>query len=341
MSLPITTNALIIGAGPVGLFSVFTCGMMGIRCCVLEALDFIGGQCKALYPEKMIYDIPAFPALPAQDLIAHLEKQIQPFAPTFYLGEQAETLSPQEDGHWCVTTSAGRRFVTRTIVIAAGEGAFAPRRLPLPQAETFEGKSLFYHVAQKAAFVGKRVVIAGGGDSAVDWAIILAEVAQRLDLVHRRGQFRAHESSLEALTQLIEAGKIHLHAPFHLEGLRGEEGVLSHVIIRNFSDDALHEIEADFLLPFFGMASELGPLNQWGLTIEKNKILTTPGTAQTNLPGVYAIGDICTYPHKLKLILTGFAEAAQAAHHMKLYLWPHKAHRFQHSTTQGIPTELQ
>jgi thioredoxin reductase (NADPH) len=335
----ISTNTLIIGAGPIGLFAVFMCGMMGIKTHVIEGLNFIGGQCQALYPEKPIYDIPGFPSITGQDLVDRLARQAEPFQPQFHLGCKADQLIQNKD-HFTVTTSNDLQVHTKTILICAGAGAFAPKKPPLSRLEIFEEKSIFYHVKQKKDFAGKTVVIAGGGDSAVDWAIELSEIARKVILVHRRGQFRAQSGTLATLQNCFDKGSVILYAPYQLEGLEGQEGNLSHIILKDFSDQTLR-LEADILLPFFGMASELGSLQDWGLDLEKNKILTHPTTFETSVPGIYAVGDVAAYDHKLKLIVTGFSEASSAAHHLRRHIWPDRLYAgAQHSTSTGLPQNL-
>lgn len=335
------TDIVIIGAGPVGLFSVFECGMLRLKCHVIDSLDMIGGQCTALYPEKPIYDIPAFPQIAAADLIKNLEEQIKPFCPTFHLGQQVQKIEPldQTGKLWEVTTSKGIIVHTKAIIIAAGVGAFGPNRPPLPQIEDYEDKSVHYYVKSREDYRGKKVLIAGGGDSAVDWAISLADVAERVSVVHRRPKFRAAPESEARLKQLADDKKIDLVVPYQLSGITGKDGQLSSVTVQSLEG---HEqvITADVLLPFFGLSMNLGPIADWGLGLDKNHITVDPATAATNRPGIYAIGDIATYPHKLKLILTGFAEGAQAAHAIRAFLYPEEILHFEYSTTMGVPTQM-
>jgi thioredoxin reductase (NADPH) len=334
----IHTKVLIVGAGPIGLFSVFMLGMMQLRCCVLDALPVLGGQCQVLYPDKPIYDIPGFPSIQAGALIQALKTQINPFDAHFFLEEKAET-AVRENDLWHVSTSRGRVFHTHSIILCCGSGLFVPRRPPLPNIEPFEGQSVFYYVPDVERFLGKDVVIAGGGDSAVDWALMLAPLTKSLHMVHRRAQFRAQDHTLAQLKSLQDSGKLTLHVPFQLSKLYGEGKQLSHVEISDFSGN-ITTLKADFLLPFFGLESNIGPLKTWGLFTEKDHFCTDPLTGQTNLPGIYAAGDSASYPHKLKLILTGFSEVAQIAHHIKRMLFPERAASFQHSTTSGIPKAL-
>ncbi len=331
-----TTDAIVIGAGPIGLFSVFACGMVGIRCHVIDALDDIGGQLTALYPEKPIFDIPAYPRILAADLITRLEEQAAPFHPVFHLGQRVERVERQDAGDLLVTTTRGMYLTGRVIIIAAGVGAFGPNRPPLANIELFEGKSVFYMVRRREDFRGQRVVIAGGGDSAVDWALSLADVAARVRVVHRRPKFRATPDSAARLQQLAQAGRLDLVVPCQLHGLEGREGQLSAVIVTT-PDGQSRRLEADVLLAFFGLAQTLGPIAGWGLALDHNHIVVDPATGMTSEKGILAVGDIATYPGKLKLILTGFAEATRVAHTAYTFVHPGEALHFEHSTTMGVP----
>ena len=329
------TDVAIIGAGPVGLFAVFECGMLDMRCHVFDALDVPGGQCAALYPEKPIYDIPGYPRIDAALLIDRLFEQAEPFAPTYHLGQTVTGLERVGDG-FVVTNAAGVRVAVRAVVIAAGGGAFGPNRPPLEGIEAFEGKSVFYLVRRREDFRGKRIVIAGGGDSAVDWALSLAELAAHIMVVHRRAKFRAAPQSLLRLEQLAEAGRVELVTPYQLAGLEGVDGRLDAVIVADLAGNT-RRLEADCLLPFFGLATQLGPLADWDLVFDEHRIAVDPATCASSRAGVFAIGDICTYPGKLKLILTGFAEAAVAAHALHPLVHPGEALHFEYSTTKGVP----
>jgi thioredoxin reductase (NADPH) len=329
------TDVAIIGAGPVGLFAVFECGMLGMKCYVLDALDMPGGQCAALYPEKPIYDIPGYPRIDAALLIDRLVEQASPFEPVYHLGHAVTALEGTADG-FVVGTAAGVRVAARAVVIAAGGGAFGPNRPPLDGIEAFEGQSVFYLVRRRDDFRGKRVVIAGGGDSAVDWALSLAELAERVMVVHRRAKFRAAPQSQTRLEQLAEAGKVELVIPYQLARLEGAGGRLDAVVVADLKGNE-RRLEADCLLPFFGLATELGPLGSWGLDFDDNRILVDPASCASSRAGIFAIGDIVTYPGKLKLILTGFAEAAAAAHAIHPLLHPGEALHFEYSTTKGVP----
>ena len=335
------TDIAIIGAGPVGLFAVFECGMLRMRCHVIDALDGIGGQCTALYPEKPIYDVPGFPAIDAADLIERLEQQAAPFNPVFHLGQRVERLTPRGDGGgdgdgWVLETTAGTTIAVKAVMIAGGVGAFGPNRPPLAGLEAYEGRSVHYMVQRKAEFAGRRVVIAGGGDSALDWAIALADLAAHVYLVHRRPKFRAAPDSVAKAEALAAAGRVEMVIPYQLAALDGADGQISTVTVATL-DGQRRDLPADALLAFFGLSSNLGPMLDWGLSLEKSQITVDPSTCETNLPGIYAIGDIASYPKKLKLILTGFSDAAMAAHAAFPRVHPDAVLRFEHSTTKGIP----
>lgn len=330
------TDIAVIGAGPVGLFAVFEAGMLKMQCHVIDALDFIGGQCTALYPEKPIYDIPAHPAIDGQDLIKQLEAQIAPFNPEFHLGQRVESMQKLPSGKWQLTTSNGTAIEATAVIIAAGCGAFGPNRPPLEGIEAYEGNSVHYMVGKKEALRGKRVVIAGGGDSAVDWALALADIASHLAVVHRRPKFRCAPESASQLHALVESGKIELVTPYQLSSLEGENGQL-HAVHVSTLDGESKRLDADILLPFFGLSMNLGPIADWGLDLEKKHLKVDPATLQTNLEGVYAIGDIIDYPGKLKLILSGFSEGAMATHDIYRLVYPDTALHFEYSTTMGVP----
>jgi thioredoxin reductase (NADPH) len=339
VSSPQQTDVAIIGAGPVGLFAVFECGMLGLKCHVIDALGAPGGQCSALYPEKPIYDIPGHPAIDAAALITKLEEQAAPFAPVYHLNQQVEGLNRQENGRFRLTTARGTVVEAKAVIIAAGVGAFGPNRPPLDGLEQYEGKSVFYLVTHREAFRGQRIVIAGGGDSAVDWAISLADVASHVAVIHRRAKFRAAPESAARLDALAKAGRIELVIPYQLSGLDGVDGQLSAVIVADL-DGKERRLEADVLLPFFGLSMNLGPIAQWGLALDHHHIAVAPATSMSSVEGIFAIGDIATYPGKLKLILSGFAEAAQAAHAIHPLLHPGEALHFEYSTTRGVPGKI-
>jgi thioredoxin reductase (NADPH) len=330
------TDVAIIGSGPVGLFAIFECGMLRLKCHVIDALDMIGGQCAALYPEKPIYDIPAHPSILAQDLIINLKQQVDPFEPVYHLGQRVEEITRQDSGRFVLKTSDGVEINAGAIIIAAGVGAFGPNRPPLPGIEQYEGSSVFYFVKSREQFRDKRIVIGGGGDSAVDWALSLSEIAKQVTVVHRRPKFRAAPESLAKLEALAAEGKIQLAVPYQLSGLEGDDGQLTSVILEDL-DGNKKTVEADCLLPFYGLAMNLGPIANWGLNLDRSHITVDQSNSQTSESGIYAIGDIAHYAGKLKLILTGFAEAAQAAHAIRALLHPNEVLHFEYSTTKGVP----
>lgn len=329
----INTDIAIIGAGPVGLFAVFQAGMLKMKCHVIDTLDAPGGQCISLYPEKPIYDIPAYPKILAKDLIEELMKQIEPFAPVFHLNQRVDHLSRDGD-EFILETSNGNVIHAKAVIIAAGAGAFGPNRPPLSKLEEFENKSVFYMVKRKEDFRNKKIMIAGGGDSAVDWAISLAEIAD-VTVVHRRDKFRCAPNSHDQLIALAEAGKVKILTPYQLEGLNGREGKLESVILKDFEGNS-KTIEAEILLSFYGLAMDIGPIEHWGLDINKKHLAVDSTTMETNIKGVFAVGDICAYPGKLKLILTGFSECAMAAHSIYNLVFPGELLHFEYSTTKGI-----
>ncbi len=306
-SAPIVTDAVIVGAGPVGLFAVFELGLLGLSAHLVDALDKVGGQCAELYPEKPIFDIPAWPRITGQELTDRLMEQAAPFNPVFHLNQQAQSLSQQPDGSWRLETSAGTVFHTANVVIAAGAGAFTPRRPPIPGIDAFEGKSVFYAVRDRSKFVGKNLIIAGGGDSALDWALALADDAASVTLLHRRDDFRAAPDSVEKMRRLVAEGRMAL-AIGQPSSLEGEDGHLQALNIT--TTDGPKRLPADALLAFYGLKPQLGPIAEWGLNLNASTVLVDTEKFQTNVPGIFAIGDINHYPGKLKLILSGFHEAA-------------------------------
>jgi thioredoxin reductase (NADPH) len=332
------SDVAIVGAGPVGLFAVFELGMLGIKAQVVDALDVVGGQCAALYPEKPIYDIPGLPEVMAAQLVEQLARQEAPFGPVYHLDQRVETLERQADGRWLLETSKGTRLLARAVVIAAGVGAFGPNRPPIEGLEAFEESgAVRYMVTRREDFRGKRVVIAGGGDSALDWTLSLAELAAKVYVIHRRDKFRGAPDSVAKLKALAEEGSVvELVTPYQLGGLEGEAGALTAVIARKL-DGGERRLEADFLLPFFGLSMNLGPIAHWGLGLEQHHIKVAPATCASDAPGVYAIGDIATYEGKLKLILCGFSEAAMTAHAIRAFLHPDEELHWEYSTTRGLP----
>lgn len=329
------TDVAIVGAGPVGLFAVFELGMLRMRAHVVDSLEAIGGQCTALYPEKPIYDIPGFPRVDAGDLVARLEEQAAPFSPVYHLDQRVEALTPLEDG-WRVETAKGTAIRCKAVIVAAGVGAFGPNRPPLEGLADYEGRSVFYAVRRREDFRDKRVVIGGGGDSAVDWALSLSELAASVAIVHRRPKFRAAPESVRRMKALEAEGKVECVIPYHLDGLEGEDGRLEAVRVKTLKGET-RRLEADVLLPFYGLAMNLGPIAEWGLGLDRNHIAIDPATSMTDRDGIYAVGDIAAYKGKLKLILTGFAEAAMAAHDIHPRVFPDEVLHWEYSTTKGIP----
>jgi thioredoxin reductase (NADPH) len=331
-------DVAIVGAGPVGLFAVFELGMLKMRAAVIDALDAVGGQCAALYPEKPIYDIPGYPKVMAYDLVEKLAEQAAPFSPSYHLGQRVETLA--RDGEdWVLTTSKGTTIRARAVIVAAGVGAFGPNRPPLAGLEGYESTgAVQYMVPKPEAFRDKRLVIAGGGDSALDWALNLAPLAASVAVVHRRAKFRAAPDSVAKLQALAAdpASGVELVVPYQLHGLEGDGERLSAVVVQDL-DGGERRLPADVLLPFYGLSMNLGPIAEWGLALDKNHVRVDPQTCETSTPGIYAVGDIATYPGKLKLILCGFSEAAMAAHAIHPLVHPGEALHWEYSTTKGVP----
>ncbi|MFC0387324.1 NAD(P)/FAD-dependent oxidoreductase [Muricoccus vinaceus] len=336
MTAHIETDVAIIGAGPAGLFAVFECGMLRMKCVVIDALEALGGQCSALYPEKPIFDIPAHPRIAGGDLIRELETQAQPFTPLYLLGRRVERLL-EEDGHFTLGTSEGDSVRARAVVLAAGAGAFGPNRPPLEDLPGYErAGAVRYMVSRREDFRGKRVVIAGGGDSAVDWALSLKEIARKVTVVHRRPKFRAAPETAAQLDAAAARGEVEMAIPYQLHGLKGDGETLTHVTLSTLKGEE-RDVEADHLLAFFGLSMELGPIAEWGLGMDRSHIRVEPSTCETSRPGIYAIGDVATYPGKLKLILQGFSEAAMAAHAIHPRVHPGEALHFEYSTSKGVP----
>ncbi len=333
---PLETDVAIVGAGPVGLFAAFECGMLSERCCLIDALPEVGGQCTALYPEKPIYDIPAHPGIAAGALIHALEEQIRPFAPPRLLGRRVVSLDGQVGG-FTLGTDYGDSVHCKVILLAAGAGAFGPNRPPLEGIVEYEaGGSVQYLVKRREDYRGQRVVIAGGGDSAVDWALSLRDVASKLFVVHRRAQFRAAPETAAQLTAADARQELEIVTPFQLHALHGSNGCLRAVEVTTLEGER-RQLEADRLLAFFGLSTDLGPIADWGVALERNRVQVTPATCETSVPGIFAIGDVANYPGKLKLILQGFSEAAMAAHAIYPIVHPNRALHFEHSTTTGLP----
>ncbi|MBR1219722.1 NAD(P)/FAD-dependent oxidoreductase [Bradyrhizobium sp. U87765 SZCCT0131] len=333
MSEPIKTDVLIIGAGPCGLFAVFELGLLDMKVHLVDILDKIGGQCAELYPEKPIYDIPGIPMVTGQGLTDALMEQIKPFNPTFHINEMIESVEKIGDPLFRVTTDAGKVFETKVLVIAAGGGSFQPKRPPVPGIEAYEGTSVFYAVRKMEQFRDKSLLIVGGGDSALDWTLNLHPIAKRVTLLHRRDEFRAAPHSVEQMRALVRDGKMDLKLG-QVTALEGEGGRLSGAVVKG-NDNETVRVECDTILPFFGLTMKLGPVANWGVKLENNLIPVDTEAFETNIPGIFAIGDINTYPGKLKLILSGFHEGALMAQKAHRYVYPDKRLVFQYTTSSS------
>ena len=331
MSETIKTDVVIIGAGPVGLFAVFELGLLDIKAHLIDILDKVGGQCAELYPEKPIYDIPGIPYITGHGLTDALMEQIKPFKPAFHLGEMVTTMQKTGDPMFRVSTDAGKTFEAKCVVIAAGGGSFQPKRPPIQGIEPYEEKSVFYAVRKMENFRDKKLLVVGGGDIALDWTLNLQPIAKRLTLVHRRDEFRGAPDSVNKMRALVEAGGMDLKIG-QVTDLEGDDGKLTAASIKG-KDNSLERVECDAMLPFFGLTMKLGPVADWGLTMQDNLLPVDTGTFETNVPGLFAIGDINTYPGKLKLILSGFHEGALMAQKAYHYVYPDKRLVFQYTTS--------
>lgn len=332
----IQTDICIIGAGPVGLFTVFEAGLLKMRCHLIDYLPQVGGQLSEIYPKKPIYDIPGFPTVLAQELVDNLMEQAAPFNPTFTLGERVETIQRQEDGSFIVEGNEGTQISAKVICIAGGLGCFEPRKPELSNLSQFENKGVDYIVKDPEKYRGKKVVISGGGDSALDWAMYLADVCSEISLVHRGETFRGAPDSAEKVKQLDAEGKLKLFLNSNVTALAGDD-TLQSVTISNKAGEAT-EVEIDYFLPLFGLSPKLGPIANWGLSIDKNAINVDTRDYSTGVPGIYAIGDINNYPGKLKLILCGFHEAALMCHSAYEIINPNKKASLKYTTVNGIQT---
>ena len=332
---PIKTDVIIIGAGPCGLFAVFELGLLDLRCHLVDNLDMPGGQCAELYPEKPIYDIPALPVCTGQELTDRLMEQIAPFDPVFHYGQMAEALEKQDDGSWMLTTSEGVRLNAPVVVIAAGGGSFVPKRPPLGDLDDYEASGgVQYAVRKRDTLAGKRLVIAGGGDSALDWTVNLVDIAESVTLVHRRDDFRAAPDTVAKMRALVEEGRVTLQIG-QLKGLEGADGKLESVLVQAAGAEAPEALPADVLLPFYGLTMKLGPIADFGLNLTENLIPVDTERFETSEPSIFAVGDINHYPGKLKLILSGFHEAALMAHAAYGIIHPDKKIRFQYTTSSS------
>jgi thioredoxin reductase (NADPH) len=330
----IKTDVVIIGAGPCGLFAVFELGLLDIKCHVIDLLPKAGGQCAELYPEKPIYDIPGYPMVTGQGLVDHLMAQIEPFRPVFHFGEMVSAIDVLGDGKapsFRVKTDFGSTFECKAVIVAAGGGSFQPKKPPIDGIDAYEEKSVFYAVRKMEDFRDRHVVIVGGGDSALDWTLNLQPLAKRLTLVHRRDDFRAAPHSVNAMRELVAAGKMDLKLG-QVAALTGSNGLLASVLVKG-GDGQTSEVPCEMLIPFFGLTMKLGPIAQWGLNLHENLVPVDTEKFETNEPGIFAIGDINHYPGKLKLILCGFHEGALAAQKVHRYVYPEKKLTFQYTTS--------
>ena len=331
MNETIKTDVVIIGAGPVGLFAVFELGLLDIKTHLIDILDKVGGQCAELYPEKPIYDIPGIPIITGHGLTEALMQQIKPFSPSFHLGEMVTTVEKLGEAQFRVVTDGGKTFECKCVAIAAGGGSFQPKRPPIAGIEPYENKSVHYAVRKMETFRDKRLVIVGGGDSALDWTLNLQPIAKRLTLVHRRDEFRGAPDSVNKMRALVAGGGMDLRIG-QVTGLEGGAGQLAALSIKA-NDGAVTRVECDAMLPFFGLTMKLGPVADWGIEMEDDLIPVDTAAFETNIPGLFAIGDINTYPGKLKLILSGFHEAALMAQKVYHYVYPEKRLVFQYTTS--------
>lgn len=327
----IETDAVIIGAGPVGLFQVFELGLLEIKAHVIDSLPVVGGQCIELYPDKPIYDIPAVPVCTGQELTNNLLKQIEPFGPTFHLGEEVTVVKRREDGRFDLETSIGKKFITKTVFIAAGVGSFQPRTIKLDGIEQFEEDQLFYRVRDPSKFLGKNLVICGGGDSALDWALAMVDKAESVILLHRRDEFRAAPASVSKVKALCDEYSMQCLTG-QVTGFETKDDKLSEIKVTG-QDGVTRRLPLDCLLVFFGLSPKLGPIADWGLEIDRRQLVVDTEKFETNIPGIFAIGDINIYPGKKKLILSGFHEAALAAFGAAPYIFPNKKIHLQYTTT--------
>ncbi|MUH34978.1 NAD(P)/FAD-dependent oxidoreductase [Zobellia amurskyensis] len=332
----IKTDILIIGAGPTGLFAVFEAGLLQLKCHLIDALPQAGGQCSEIYPKKPIYDIPGFPEVLAGDLVNNLMEQIKPFEPGFTLGERAQTIEKLEDGTFIVTTNKGTKHHAPIVAIAGGLGSFEPRKPLLENLKKYEDNGVAYIIKDPEVYRDKKVIIAGGGDSALDWSIFLANVASEVTLVHRRSEFRGALDSVEKVQHLKNEGKINLITPAEIVALKGEDTLEAVSIRKTTNPNEDVTLEVDNFVPLFGLSPKLGPIADWGLEIERNAIKVNTFDYQTNVPGIYAIGDVNTYPGKLKLILCGFHEATLMCQSAYQRIYPDKKYVMKYTTVGGV-----
>jgi len=330
----IETDICIVGAGPVGLFAIFEAGLLKLRCHLVDVLPQIGGQLSEIYPKKPIYDIPGYPMVMAQELVDNLAKQAEPFHPSYTLGERIESFQKKDDGSFKLTTSEGTIIHAKVVAIAAGLGCFEPRKPEIPGLEDFEKKGVQYFVKEPSLYIGKKVIISGGGDSALDWAIHLESLGAEVSLVHRSSSFRGAPDSVEKVMDLAKNQQIELFLNSQVTQLKGEKWLDS--LILTDADKNEKELKVDYFIPLFGLSPKLGPIEHWSLNLDKNAIVVNTKDFETDIPGIFAIGDINTYPGKLKLILCGFHEAALMAHGAFKYIFPEKRINLKYTTVNGI-----
>lgn len=330
----IETDLLIIGAGPVGLFTVFEAGLLKLHCHIIDVLPQPGGQLAEVYPKKPIYDIPGFPSVLASDLIDNLMEQIKPFNPSFTLGEKVEKLEKLDDGKFLLTSNKGTQLKAPVVVIAAGLGCFEPKRPPIHNILDYEDKGIDYMVRDPEKYRGKKVVVSGGGDSALDWTIFLADVASEVVMVHRRDSFRGHLDSVQKVINLTESGKVQLITEAEVGGVNGN-GRLNQITIKK-NDGKTFDLDTEYWLPLYGLSPHLGPIAEWGLNLDSKSIKVDTYDYSTNIPGIYAIGDINEYPGKLKLILCGFHEATLMVQSAFAKVYPDKKKHFKYTTVSGV-----
>lgn len=330
----ISTDICVIGAGPAGLFSVFACGQLGMKCVVIDVLKGPGGQLTALYPEKPIYDIPSQPEIRADQLVAKLVEQAAPYEPQYLYDRVTNSIDERDDQQFILSTNKDEKISAKAIIVAAGSGVFGPNKPPLKDLSRYEETSIFYYIDDRERFRDKRVLISGGGDSAVDWALSLSEIAKQVYVVHRRNRFRAVPASVDKMQQ---KSNITTLTPAQVIALRGEEGVLMSLCIQDIEEGSKNWIDVDYFIPLFGLTTNLSAFDAWGLHVSGKVFAVDPKTCETSRSGIYAVGDVCNYPGKLKLILTGFAECSIAAHSAYERVYPGKALHFEYSTTRGVP----
>ena len=330
----IKKDVVIVGAGPVGLFAVFELGLLGLECCVIDILDRPGGQCAELYPEKPILDIPSRLKVTGQELTDDLMKQIEPFSPVLHFNQMADSLTKLDNGHWRLTTDMGIVVEAPVVLIAGGGGSFTPKKPKIEGIEPFENKSLYYAVRQMEIFKGKNLLIAGGGDSALDWVLALNPEVESMHLVHRRAEFRAVQDTVDKMRELEANGKVTVHVA-DIPRVNGTDGQIESVTLMSKETGEDYDVECDTMLAFYGLTMKLGPIAEWGLNMDSNRVAVDTEKFETSEPGIFCIGDMCEYPGKLKLILSGFHESALMAHGAFHYARPDQKLKFQHTTSSS------